>query len=479
MYALMLSTAADVQTIDEEKKKYFKIGATHQVPEDAKYSKSSIQQDKRESKKRKLEDRRRKHVSKQTVGRPKVFLDPLTAGIGLHREHGTRETARSLVDRDAALITRLTPCRRSVRVEGSSHWSLEIAKMEQCSQSNEIILGLRSLSSRQSGSTYTLHSVHSQRFDGEDDSLPITLSTEDLGGPYAAFGHAVTSISTAKVGEDILLFAAAQGLASPGNVFSTRIMPSLPYSQGGRQHHHHTQMLTSNYATLGTTSATSLWQTSIAPTTSLVAVAGTLGVWTLDLECTPRDRLSITRRDYAEPEDDETRAVDWLDAHTVAAGSEWVYLWDQRSGGASQRFRGKGRVTGIFNPERGIARPDEGRIGGQELLISTNRMTSLFDVRYVSKSRPLLSWRNEHEGPQIQLACDGEGLFAAGDRDGYVHVYSTRTGGEVARLGRDGDGKGAVGDLRWVEDREGRKGLRALQRGNVIEWKWGAPAEEG
>lgn len=290
-----------------------------------------------------------------------------------------------------------------------------------------------------------------------------------MGGPYAAFGSPVTSISTADIGDEILLFASAEQRASPGNVFSGRLIPdevNSPYDDFSSLYN----LATSNFATLGTVPATSLWQTSINPAKDTVAVAGTLGVWSLDLACTLKDRLSITRGDYADPEDDETRAVDWLDHHTIVAGSEQVYLWDQRSGGASQRFRCKGRVTGIQNPDRGIFRSDDA-VGGQTLLISTNRFINLFDVRYVSKSKPLLSWRHEHEGPQISLTSNGQGLFAVVDRDQYVYVYSTRTGGEVARLGRAG--RGPVANLRWCDSWGGRMGLRALQEGGLVEWRWG------
>ena len=450
------------------------------MPKDAKYSKSSIQQDKREAKKRKLDDRRLRHANTQTVRRPGVLVNAITAGISLQREQGSRKTLRSLIDRDAALMKHLVPSRRSITFTELPGWSTEIASMEHCGDMGETVLSLRNAyPGGHSGRTYTLHMLPSKYLEPGDLTLGATPSLYDLSGPYAAFGSPITSISTVEAGNDIVFFASALERASPGNVFSARLVPDTSDQLQGRLSSPY-QMTTSNFATLGTTSSTSLWQTSINPAKDTVAVAGTLGVWSLDLECTTKDRLSITRRDYAEPEDDETRAADWLDHHTVAAGSEQVYLWDQRSGGASQRFSCKGRLTGILNPDRGILSSDDnlaagGRgSGGQTLLISTNRFINLFDVRYVSKSTPLLSWRHEHEGPQIEMMSNGQGLFAAGDRDGYVHVYSTRTGGEVARLGRaeGGRGKGVVGNLRWVEDRDGRFGLRALQGGDVLEWRW-------
>lgn len=400
----------------------------------------------------------------------------MTAGIGLHRELGTREPARSLIDRDAAFVKHLTPVKSTTRLNSSDRWKIELAKFEPCLETGQTVISLRGTHTANLGRTaYTLHSLTSRCLDRTSSNVDALL-LQDIGGPYAAFGSPVTSISTASIGEDILIFASAQDRASPGNVFSTRLMPSTalpPHHQQDDNDDDKTlspyQMTTSSYATLGTLPHTSLYSTSIAPTPTphRVAVSGTLGVWTLDLDCRPLDRLSITRPDYSEPEDDETRAVDWLDPHTVAAGSETVYLWDQRSGGASQRFRCKGRVTGICDPERGSG----GGGGGQTLLATTNHAIALFDVRYVSKSRPLLSWRHQHEGPQISLTSDGRGLFAAVDRDGWVHVYSMRTGGEVARLGRQG--RGALGNLRWWEDGAGRVGLKGLMGGGgVVGWEW-------
>lgn len=381
-----------------------------------------------------------------------------------------------MTGRDAALVNQFRPERQPVRFAERSGRSTEIASLVYCPRSKEIVLALRNTQPERAvvgGRTYTLHTLPSRYLEGSPVRRDV-LSLQGLAGPYAAFGCPVSSISLAETGGDILVFAVAQERASPGNVFSTRLMP---YDWGPERGNARSpfQMTTSNFATLGTTSATALWQTSINPSQDTVAVAGTLGVWSLDLECTPKDRLSITRRDYAEPEDDETRAVDWLDHHTIAAGSGQIYLWDQRSGGASQRFRCKGRVTGIQNPDRGLlAGEDGGGWAGQTLLVSTNRYINLFDVRYVSKSRPLLSWRHEHEGPQIALTANGQGLFAAADRDSYVHVYSTRTGSEVTRLRRPEDwrGKGTLASLQWYEDGDGRPGLRALQGGDVVEWSW-------
>lgn len=435
------------------------------MPKDAKYSQSSVQQDKRESKKRKLEDRRRKHVQTQTVTRPKILTDPLIAGIGLSREHDARKRSSFLSNRDAALVRELVPAARKVEIDFSPRRKFEIANIEPCPHTLGDIVALHA--ARGDSSTRSLHWAMPRAEDHQSHAM-LRIPRDDLSGPYAAFGSPVTSISVAAQNDDVIVFAAAEQKASPGNVFSGRLL--LSNLDNGSP-----QLATSNFATLGATTSTSLWQTSINPTAAdTVAVAGTLGVWSLDFACTLKDRLSITRRDYAEPEDDETRAVDWLDAHTIAAGNEHVYLWDQRSRGASQRFRCPGRVTGIQNPERGILRPPNDNGGGQTLLITTNHTINLFDVRYASKSQPVLSWTHEHEGLQIEMTSSGQGLFAAGDRDGYVHVYSTGTGREVRRLAKAEGwrGKGPVGNLRWVEDGDGRVGVRALQGGEVVEWRW-------
>lgn len=391
-----------------------------------------------------------------------MLSNPLTAGISLLREQGARQTARSLVDRDAAIVRQYVPRSRTMEFEDQPFWAAEVRRIERGPQGHDF-MAVKGVGSR--GWTYTLHSIPSQCIPKSD-----RMSYENISGPYAAFGSPVTSISTVEIDGDILLFAASQERASPGNVFSGRLTPHNTHMSDDPPRSA-LQLTTSNFGTLGTTSSTTLWHTSISPLKTSVAVAGTLGIWTLAPDCTPLDRLSITRPDYAEPEDDETRALDWLDAHTLAAGSETVYLWDQRSGGASQRFRCKGRrVTGIVNPERGI----HGGVAGQRLLVATNRALNLFDVRYLSKTRPVQSWRHEHEGPQISLSSNGMGLFAAVDRDAYVHVYSTRTGGEVARLARlqVGRGSGVPYNLRWCEDERGRMGLRALQGGGMVEWKW-------
>lgn len=70
---------------DASKGKYFKIQANHAVPAEAKYAKSNVDREKREAKKRKLEERHDQIVRKQTVPAARLLKNPLLGGSGIRR----------------------------------------------------------------------------------------------------------------------------------------------------------------------------------------------------------------------------------------------------------------------------------------------------------------------------------------------------------------------------------------------------------
>lgn len=70
---------------DASKGKYFKIQANHAAPAEAKYAKSNVDREKREAKKRKLEERHDQIVRKQTVPAARLLKSPLLGGSGVRR----------------------------------------------------------------------------------------------------------------------------------------------------------------------------------------------------------------------------------------------------------------------------------------------------------------------------------------------------------------------------------------------------------
>ncbi|KAK5702814.1 hypothetical protein LTR97_003760 [Elasticomyces elasticus] len=95
---------------DTEKKKYFKITANHAAPPEAKHSLSNVRREARETKKRKLDDRKRQKAAKQTVQRSRISRDALCYS-SLGRELGQVLASGEL---EAAVLANLRPERITV-----------------------------------------------------------------------------------------------------------------------------------------------------------------------------------------------------------------------------------------------------------------------------------------------------------------------------------------------------------------------------
>src|ERR1700761_8125853 len=103
---------------DEDKKKYFKIQANHLVPQYAKYSKGNVKRENRQSKKRKIDEKKRVKRYRQSVKPSPTLQHPVASGIGLLREHGSSSVSQSLDQRDAALVSNWRPKRTAIKYVG-------------------------------------------------------------------------------------------------------------------------------------------------------------------------------------------------------------------------------------------------------------------------------------------------------------------------------------------------------------------------
>lgn len=71
---------------DEDKQKYFKIQANHQVPTDAKYAKTSVKREDRAKKKRRIAQQEQRIRHTQTVKRASILQHSLLGMAGLESE---------------------------------------------------------------------------------------------------------------------------------------------------------------------------------------------------------------------------------------------------------------------------------------------------------------------------------------------------------------------------------------------------------
>ncbi|TKA81754.1 hypothetical protein B0A55_01144 [Friedmanniomyces simplex] len=211
---------------DAEKKKYFKIQANHVAPTDAKHAASNVNREQRQTKKRKIEDRRREKQLQQTVHRSRIVQHPLLAGTSLTREVGYhRSSAVGFDQRDAAFVDQLRPDRINLtRGTGGSTTS---------------VWDVQPLSDGKAGIAVSSDLVSLHMVSEDSDTLPA-------------------------------LVAVTQESKSPGNLFI------------GDRPSAHREFSRSNLFTLGQAD-TALWSSSLNLSKEMLAISGTENIFIANL----------------------------------------------------------------------------------------------------------------------------------------------------------------------------------------------------
>ncbi|KAK3660864.1 hypothetical protein LTR56_000622 [Elasticomyces elasticus] len=408
---------------DSEKKKYFKITANHAAPPEAKHSASNVRREARETKKRKLDDRKRQKAAKQTVQRSRISRNALCYS-SLSRELGQ---VSALGEREVAVLANLRPERITV----PQHYGETVS-----------VLDIQSLSNGRVGMAVS-------RGGRAGCSVLTTDWPIGEGGwpqPTISFVSDLVSLHMISENSDSLPAYAVvtQEPKGPGNLF----ISTLPSA--------HPDISRSNLFTLGQADS-SLWSSSLSSSRERLAISGTADVFLADL--TVGDvisRLPLAR---------ESRDIAWLDATTIAyddGSNGGVGLWDVRSQGRATRWKRakKSAVTGLLSPNR----------HGVQVVVGGNTGIDVYDTRH-GKS-PLFSFDHTHQGPQQRWTINNDlGVITAVDRENDIQSYGLRSGKALGRLTRpQGNGKGMWRALGWLE---GETVLQACRGDEVVRWRWG------
>lgn len=419
---------------DEEKKKYFKITADHAVESRQKYTKSNVRHEKQVAKRRKIERREQEKRQAQTIKRSRLLSIPEYAGVGLHREIGTRSLAVDGLQADDAFISQLQY--QDVFVS-----PLTVLNAHPCPSSSQTVL-----TQTRSGSSlvYTRlgNICHSSSAEWP------TVRESSCMKHHVAFPGLAMSTSVWPSYDPQKLLACTSG--GSGNVYIASLadndrvyQPDIELSIGDDE--------------------TTFWDSAISSTGDTAAIAGSDRVIHLSMDGRILDRL---------PGAANSRALSWLNSTTIAASSgKKALLWDTRTRGSSSRFNCQHVITGVRSVPSS---------SGNQLLLSTNHGVSLHDTRMspVSSSEtspPLLHFPILHEGPQLVFDVSTRDLVALSQKNGRrdeIRVLSLRTGREVRTLQSPADLRKRPTQLTWREDERGVEFLQACIGERVGKWCW-------
>lgn len=451
---------------DDVKGKYFKIQASHLVPQGAKYSRGNIKQENRKAKKRKTEDQKQIKLHQHSVKRNPVLQNAITGGTGLSREHGTATESSNLDRQDAAIISQFRPTTVTVRLPGYQTCpQLHLTSAMYLPATEQMVTA----SSHAHTGVSTLHVCN---WDWEEPKFEMPH-----GCGFAAFHSSITSISLATSVDGPHLVACSRQDASTGQIFASPIPPPgaepiYPYQPPGIYFHVRND-------------GDNRLVTSINPTTGVTAVSTAKSVYILNNDATMSNSLSHDNEEYR-------IAIDWLDTNTVAfeanspdSSNHHIKLWDVRTAkGVVSRFKVRNRISGILNPSRASYNSSK---DGRQLLASTNLRINLYDTRmphtFHKDDLPVLSFPHIHQGPELDFTTDGRNLIAAVDRDNVVQVFSVRSGRWVDSLSAPRPEPYTpqifmVKKLQWYDDPKVGSALQACVGSQVVRWSWGGGMDD-
>lgn len=430
---------------DEEKKKYFKIQANHVAPSGAKYSKANVNREKREHKRRKVNERYAEKRNAQTVQPSRLLQHPL-AKAGLGRELGIKEPAVDLTDRDALFVSQLRS--ESVHVSPPNVFAASgsiffATNVQHPSYPPTTVLAYN-------------HGPRASIYNKQPDCLVNRSWPSDR--PAIAFDSNLVSAHVCSQAElDPFVVAVTSQVSSGfGNVFIGDATENTPHA---RAMGHRREFFIRLQSSAGEDD-TALWSSAAQCHDDNLAVSGTDAVYLIDLGVgSVNTRVSLRR---------ESRSCAWLESRVVAFGEgNRIRLWDTRSGAGAMRFQLPLPVTGVKAPDT----------DGLHLLASDNKHLCYYDTRWAKK--PLFSFNHLHQGPQLQFDhLSMSGIVAAVDVNDSIKVYELRTGKDMGALPwRKSPVEPLFSQVRWVEE-DGAPLLQACHGGTIKKWRFGGPLSD-
>lgn len=181
--------------------------------------------------------------------------------------------------------------------------------------------------------------------------------------------------------------------------------------------------------------------------------------------------------------DSDVLALDWIGAHTLAAGlrNTEVRLWDSRSNGTSTRLRHSSVVTGLKSAGN----------GSQIVVNGLQNSLCMYDLRMAKPpkassepSRALIEFASEDHHEMLPTGFDVNAelgvVIAAGDKDCLV-AYSMHSGKRLQRYKMSSERpidptrpkeEGIVKCARFVESQTGTPKIMASFNSRIIDLAW-------
>ncbi|KAF2156002.1 hypothetical protein K461DRAFT_290967 [Myriangium duriaei CBS 260.36] len=390
---------------DTEKKKYFRIQPNHIAP-GAKHSVQNVRRERRETKRRKISERRTQNLERDCIKRPPVLRNPLTAA-GLLRECGYSQPSQLRRAQGMTLTSDL-----------EKDFSLDLGACTGCGQVNTCydfvsLHGGRTLACS-AGATAAIVSTWDVTKRADEGVTPRCNAR------YGVLDSTGTSLS----GNSSNLLVATASISHGPNVLIARAVAPDEASDisDDEDDDLHPMAL---HLTLGdaTTELTgSATQDSPSPSSKAVVVS------------TRADRsgeahlLDLWRGQVAgglSVRDQAFRSTDWLDTNTAVIGarSGAVMLWDTRSQGSTVRWKHPSHAKQV------CAAGDGGGVW-----VASTGMVRKYDTRMAGGGRggnsaPVCSIRSENFSADMQIAVWKEtGTVAVAGERYAVELFDERSG---------------------------------------------------
>ncbi|KAI6863805.1 hypothetical protein D0864_02027 [Hortaea werneckii] len=421
---------------DEVKKKYFKIQANHVAPAGAKYSKANVNREKRESKRRRLDEHQREYRYAQTVRPSGTLSHPLTTA-SLGREIGLREPPNDQAARESYIVSALKPEILQVEPPNATASSGSLFGAFEVQHPNFAPSTLLAYNHGAGSSIY---------------NMPLSKKRGEMmqATPNAAFNTSIVSMHVC-CNPDLepkMIACLRQPSGAGGNLFIGDALHQ-PWD---------VPRITSPefFVKLGHSAHLdpALWASAIECHDDNLAVSGSEGVYVID--------VAVGQCNHHPKVEHESKSIAWLDPQVIAfSEGRKVALYDCRSGGKAIRYTRPKNITGLTAPGK----------DGLHILISDNKRLELFDTRM--DSRPLFGIRHIHAGPQLEFSCLNDSVVAALSSDNEINTYSLLSGEALKTLPWVRTvGEPLFGQLRWIEDREGGPVLQACHGKDIVRWSF-------
>ncbi|KAF2216278.1 hypothetical protein CERZMDRAFT_104681 [Cercospora zeae-maydis SCOH1-5] len=428
---------------DEEKKKYFKITSDHAAPIGAKHSKANVKREKQEKRALKKQRFEERVIRKQTVNQAKSLTSALLKTT-LQRELGHRTGRYLSAVRDEAVINGLEHSPLIPRIKGFNSHPLVRDALYMPDRASMLFATV------QNSAAACVYS-----YDWEDK----VAGPSDLAAKYPLVALSGRFVTLQRFDSTLL--------------FVSNTHHAIHYYLGHLHSSERNESALFPKATVPNTVNT-IHACAFDPATRNVAFAGTglLVVNGLNPGWVGRSNFEDTKESFT---------ATWLQPNVLAYGlrteitrgspTHTVCLWDVRVGSSpsnansSTRLKRVHRITGLERPGG----------GDHQLIVTTNKDISLYDLRMQSiEGPPLLSIQHTSVGSQLDFAIHGD-VIAATDALFRVQIYSLRTSRLLKTLQREqsmGSRPSPLYSLRWQENSKGSPYLQGCADSVVHRWGW-------